>query len=255
MTGTPARSILRASDRTRRGRVGFPKPGARSIIWRLICRLLAHRKKAGPQSGSANSSGQGRARDGAMNDRCTTRLPAGVPDRLSDRRIRTLTRVAGLQHFWSGSCQKDFGLDHARKRSEFDLVPYRSKSVHLSDQSGIESCRGRSIVLRRLLRRLPMHNFSRARMKSGARLPRIRPRVTHLALRHIEVSCRLASEGSSSILRSHTPPILERPLRRDGILELLAFCNEPMLREPFSPRSRCQGSLMVSHDSLTGRSI
>ena len=174
-------------------------------------------------------------------------LPRCCPG--SDTRNRELGHcfyVAELPHIWPISCRKD---------RQVGLVLAQSESAALSNQPGIESCRGRSIESRRLPKRLPMRSFSRAQMKSGARPLPTPARVTHLVLRHTEVACHLADEELNSTLLSPTRLILGRPLRHDGILELLACYNEPTRREPFSPRSRYQGSLMGSHDSLTGRSL
>ena len=65
---------------------------------------------------------------------------------------------------------------------------------------------------------------------------------THLALRHTELVYLLVRGGLNSSSPVALRPILERPLRRDGPLELLECYNQPMRREPFLPQSRYQSS-------------
>jgi hypothetical protein len=154
--------------------------------------------------------------------------------------------VAELPHIWSISC---------KRHGQVDLVLAQSESATLSNQSGIESCRGRFTELSRPPRRQPMRSANKVQMRFGASLPPTRRKATYLALRRIGITYQPASAASNLtplLIRRQTPEVL---LTRVGIMEPMVFYNEPTLREQFMPRFRYQGSLMGSHDSLTGRSL
>jgi hypothetical protein len=125
------------------------------------------------------------------------------------------------------------------------LVPY---------QSGIESCLGRRFIdLSHPLKRLPMQSYKTVPKRFGVRPPRIRRKATYPALRLIAVSYHRAREALNlrrRLCRSAAP---EPHLRHGGISILQAvYCSEPTQRERSMPQSRYPGSLMGSHDSLTG---
>ena len=153
-----------------------------------------------------------------------------------------------MQHIWLIKC---------RIECQVDLVPTRLEIAILTNgQSGIESCRGLFIGLNRpLLRRSPMPSSNKLQMRFGANLAPTRCRATYPALRRIGISYRPVRGGLSSTPLSVRRPIPGHPSTRDGILERLAFYSEPTPREQFLLQSRYQGSLMGSHDSLTGRSL
>lgn len=152
-----------------------------------------------------------------------------------------------LPHVWPISCKKD---------TKVDLVLAQTESAPLSNQSGIESCQGRSIELKTLFpRRLPMRSFSKVQTRFGADRRLIQLRATYRALRPTGVAYRPEHEGLSSIRQLILPQTPGRLSKQDGTLELLACYNGPTRREQFSLRSRYQGSLMGSPDSLTGRSL
>src|SRR5438445_575892 len=99
-----------------------------------------------------------------------------------------------------------------------------------------------------------MRSFSKAQMRFGASLRPTLRKATYLALRRIGITYQAASVVSNLtplLIRHQTPEVL---LTHAGTMEPMAFYNEPTLREPFTPQSRYQGSLMGSHDSLTGQS-
>ncbi len=128
------------------------------------------------------------------------------------------------------------------------------ESISLSNQSGIESCRGRFTELSRRPRRLPMQNNSKAQMRFGANHRQTQRKATYPALRHIGITCRMASAASISIRLSALLPVEEAHLTHGGILEPMASCQEQTPLERFSPQSRCQDSLTGSYKFLDGQS-
>lgn len=120
-------------------------------------------------------------------------------------------------------------------------------------QSGIESCRGRFTDLNRRHRRKPTRNSNKLLRKCGVGRPDTRPKATYQLLKHTEVACLQVKEVSISTPRSCRSVGRERLWRRGGTLDIRpASSNEPIRMERCMPPSRYLGSLMGSHNSLTG---
>jgi hypothetical protein len=128
---------------------------------------------------------------------------------------------------------------------EVDLVPPHSEIASLSNQSGIESCRGRFTDLSRRPKRLPMHSSSKVQTKFGASRPLTQRKAIYLASRHIGIACQMDIAASISIHPSAPPRVEGVLLTHVGISELLALFKEQMPLEQFVPPFRCR-------DSLTG---
>lgn len=129
------------------------------------------------------------------------------------------------------------------------------RRVIVQYQSGIESCPGRFIDLSRALKPLPMRSSKTVLKRFGVSLPRTQRRATYHALRLIAVPCHRAREALNLrrlLCRSVAP---EPHLRRGGIsISQTVYYNEPMQLEQSMRQSRYLGSLMGSHNSLTGQS-
>ena len=149
------------------------------------------------------------------------------------------------------NCNKA-GTFCATRTGELTWFCPRPESVTLSDQSGIESCRGLFTDLSRRPKRPAMQSSSKVQTRFGVSLRPTRRKATYLALRRIGITCRTASVASNSIPPSTTRQIAEVRLTRAGILEPVACYNEPMLVEQFAPQSRYRDSLTGSHKLFDG---
>ena len=149
------------------------------------------------------------------------------------------------------NCHED-GPDNARFSGE--LTWFQSYwRVIMTCQSGIESCRGRFTDLNRRLKRKPTRNSNKLLWRRGAGQPDIRPKATYQLLKLIEVACLPVKEVWILIPHSCRSAGRERLLRRGGTLDIRsASSNEPTRMERCMPPFRYPGSLMGSHNSLTG---
>ena len=145
-----------------------------------------------------------------------------------------------------------FGPYYARGCTTLTWFLLNRRVLTLSNQSGIESCRGRFTDLNRRLRQLPMQNYSKAQMRFGASQRPTHRKATYLALRPIGITCRMVSAASISIPWSALLREVGAPLMHGGILEPRAFYKEPTLLEQFAPLSSCLDSLTGSHNPLDG---
>jgi hypothetical protein len=125
--------------------------------------------------------------------------------------------------------------------------------VIVTYQSGIESCRGRFTDLNRRLRQKPTRNSNKRLWRRGVGPPDIRLKATYQLLKLTEVAFLLVKEVLILTPRLCRNADRERLWKRGGTSDIRpASSNEPIRMERCMPLFHYLGSLMGSHNSLTG---
>lgn len=134
----------------------------------------------------------------------------------------------------------------------FDSI-YATRESALSNQSGIESCRGRFIELNQAAKRSMMQRSSKHPWRFGVRLRATYTKATYRALRRIAVTFHKHIVELSSKLQLVRPLGVAACSKLDGIVELQGLNPEPIRQERNMPQSRYLSSSIGSQIYLWGR--